>query len=83
MPEVIIKYKNTKALQALKDLAKYFDISIGKSPPATKKTGVQNKKNGLPISFAKDPNVAALSGVWKGRNITLETLRKKAWGNRL
>jgi hypothetical protein len=37
----------------------------------------------LPVRFARKPNANALSGIWKDKPVTLEELRKKAWGNRL
>ena len=82
MPEIIIKYKNAKALDALKDLAKYFDFVLEK--PKSKKI-IHNSRNAasLPIVFAKNPDVMALAGIWKGKNISLEVLRKKAWGDRI
>ncbi len=75
MPEVIIKYKNVKALKALRDLAKSFDMVIEK--PAGK--DVAN----LPIRFASKPDANALFGIWKDKPVTIEKLRKKAWGERL
>lgn len=76
MPEVIIKYKNIKALKALQDLAKTFDLII--EQPEGKKQQLD-----LPIRFAQKPDVNALSGIWKDKPVTLEELRKKAWGDRL
>ena len=76
MREVTIKYKSDKFLQALNELAKVFDISIEQSAKNT-----TEKK--LPITFAEDPDVKALAGIWEGRNITLDELRKKAWGDRI
>lgn len=76
MPEVIIKYKNAKALKALQDFAKAFDMVIEKP--------VQQKQHtDIPIRFSKKPDANALSGIWKDNPITLEELRKKAWGDRL
>ena len=80
MPEVVIKYKSEKALKALYDLAKVFDISIEK--PA-KITVPNNNNKQLPITYAQNPDVTALAGIWKGRNISLEELRKEAWGDRI
>ena len=77
MPEVIIKYKNAKALKALQDLAKAFDMVIEK--PVRKKQDAME----LPIRFAENPDVNALSGIWKDKPVTLEELRKNAWGDRL
>ena len=76
MPEVIIKYKNAKALKALRDFAKAFDMVIEKPTQ-------QKEYPGIPIRFSKKPNANALSGIWKYNPITLDELRKKAWGDRL
>ena len=76
MPEVIIKYKNAKALKALEDFVKAFDMIIEK--PTEEKLPAN-----IPIRFAKKPNANALSGIWKDNPITIEELRKKAWGDRL
>ncbi|BAU56119.1 hypothetical protein [Mucilaginibacter gotjawali] len=73
MPEVIIKYKNIKALKALQELAKTFDLVI--EQPEGKKPRLD-----LPVRFAQKPDANALSGIWKDKPVTLEELRKKAWG---
>lgn len=79
MPEVIIKYKNSKVLKALQDLTKTFDIVIEQSLSVKSDKQASN----LPITFAKNPDVTALAGIWQGRNVTLEELRNEAWGGRL
>jgi len=76
MPEVTIKYKGAKALKALQDLTKMFDMVI-ESPVNN------NRSADLPITFSKNPDVKALAGIWQGRDITLEELRKEAWGDRI
>lgn len=82
MPEITIKYKNAKALKALQALTKLFDITI--ENPVDKKSSKDDEKNlVLPITFAKNPDVKALAGIWEGKNITLEELRKEAWGDRI
>ena len=81
MPEIIIKYKNEKTLAALKDFAKYFDFVLEK-PKTKKQTGNPDNSASLPIVFAEHPDVTALAGIWKGRDISLDDLRKKAWGDR-
>jgi hypothetical protein len=81
MPEVIIKYKNAKALQALNDFAKYFDIVVKKSKSA-KRLSKEVKEQMLPITFAENPDVTALAGIWENKNISLDDLRNNAWGNR-
>ncbi len=78
MPEVIIKYKTHKTLEALTHLAKYFDFTLRQAEKDNNK--VRNKKSkSLPIDFADDPDLGALAGIWKDKEITLKTLREKAW----
>jgi len=50
----------------------------------TEKSAV-NKQNvkDLPIRFSDKPDANALSGIWKDKPVTIEELRKKAWGDRL
>ena len=77
IPEVVIKYKNVKTLELLKDLSKYFDFIL-----STPKSG--NKKeisiNGVTMISA-DPNIdiSDLSAIFSGKNIDAESLRIKAW----
>jgi hypothetical protein len=43
-----------------------------------------NQDKHLPITYASlKADVTALAGIWKGKDITLEDIPKKAWGNRL
>jgi len=82
MPEVTVKYKSTKALKMLENIVRYFDMVIEK--PVSKKGSGKNKKEAfIPIEFAEHPDVKALAGIWKDKDISLNDLRKKAWGNRL
>jgi len=37
----------------------------------------------LPVTFAKNPDIRTLAGIWEGRDISLVELRKQAWGDRL
>jgi hypothetical protein len=82
MPQVLVKYKSEKVLKALYDLAKVFDISIEKPVKNTLPNNNQDLSK-LPITFAKKPNVTALAGIWDGRDISLDELRKEAWGDRI
>ena len=82
MPELIIKYKGAKALRALNDFAKYFDFIIEK-PKSKNAPGDKDQKSSLPIEFASNPDITALAGIWKDKDITLSELRKNAWGSRL
>ena len=77
MPEVTVKYKNNKSLKALQDLAKAFDMEI--ENPVEKGKDAKN----APIRFSAKPDANALSGIWKETPMTIEDLRKKAWGDRM
>jgi hypothetical protein len=79
MPEVIIKYKNRRVLEALKDLSKYFDFTI-----ASTKTEVATEEiNGVTIILG-DPSIAPSKrkAIFTGRNISANELRRSAWNRR-
>lgn len=78
MPEVTIQYKSHKTLEVLIDFAKYFDFTI-----KTEKKARHSKKKSIPIQFADHPDISALAGIWKDKEITIEQLRSNAWGDRL
>ncbi len=82
MPQVVVKYKGQKALKALQDVAKAFDMEI-EQPAVKEELPNSEKYKHLPIQFAANPDFTALAGIWKDRDVTQEELRKKAWGNRL
>jgi hypothetical protein len=45
---------------------------------------LQHEGKLLPVTPATEkPDLTALAGIWKDKDITLETLRKEAWGERL
>ncbi|MBW8049773.1 MAG: hypothetical protein FVQ77_05435 [Cytophagales bacterium] len=73
----VLRLKSVKKLQFFKKFLEFMDFSR-KSNSIEK-----NKYKDLPIE-PRDPNVdfLDLAGIWKGRNITLKELRKKAWGGR-
>lgn len=78
MSEILVKYKNNKAFQAIRDLARYFDIEI--KGPVKWENEIENKKiSSLPISFAEHPNANALSGIWEGKDVTIDDIREQAW----
>lgn len=81
MQEVTVKFKNAKTLKALLDLAKKFDMVIERKMPVQKKRDDDERQ--IPITFAEHPDVTALAGIWKGREINPDELREKAWGGRL
>lgn len=84
MQEVTLKFKNNKTMEALLDFAKRFDVVVEKKMPIqkTKRTPKANQ-NQLPITHAKHPDVTALAGIWKDREISLDDLRKDAWAGSL
>lgn len=78
MPEIILKYKNKKTLEVLKDLAKYFDYVI--STPGSKEKKKQKSWNGITIIPADNSvNASDLADVFTGKNINPEKLRNEAW----
>ncbi len=84
MQEVTLKFKNSKAMEALLDFAKKLDIAVEKKVPIQKSKNPANPDHDkLPITFAKQPDVTALAGIWKDRELSLEDLRKEAWADRL
>ena len=82
MGEIIVTYKGSKALQAIRNLTKSFDIVIRESG-SSKRERKSYPDRELPITFAKEPNANALSGIWAECPKTLEEIRKSAWDERL
>ena len=77
MPEVTVRYKNNKSLKALQNLAKAYDMVI--ETPET----IEKLKR-VPITFAEESSdPSEVYGIWKDNPMTLEELRKRAWGNGL
>jgi len=79
MNEVIVKYKNEKALKALQDLGKYLGFSV--SEPTTKKKPQKKYKiNGATI-ISGDPNIniQELNEIFTASDIDAETLRNSSW----
>ncbi len=75
MPEVIIKYKSSRTLQALKDFAKYFDFII-----TTPKKDFSDNLNGVTIIPADQSiNTSDLKKIFTGKNIDAKELRSHAW----
>ena len=77
MPEIIIKYKTQKTLEALKDFAKYFNFSIANSKDK-KKNKLQI--NGVAIIAGNSlVNVSELESVFSNKNINARMLRNQSW----
>ena len=82
MPEVTIKYKNQKTLEALKGLSKYFDFSITKNKAEKKGTPIKNTftVNGVTVIRGDSSiDISEMSDVFTGKNINPKELRKGAW----
>jgi hypothetical protein len=77
MPELIIKYKDSKTLEILNDLAKYFDYVIS-SPKSEKKKEI--KINGVTVIRADDSiDISDISKIFTGKNINAQSLRNESW----
>ncbi len=76
MREITIRSGNDAALKKLEEFLRLFDFEIISQPaPQTKEKG--------PISYSAEPDFRALAGIWEGRTLSQEELRKQAWGDRL
>ena len=74
MPEVTIKYKSAKSLEALKDFSKYFDFEI--TMPRTPKTDKDKENvvingNGVTTETLKD-----LTALFSATDMDAKKLRK-------
>jgi len=77
MPELIIKYKNKRTLDALLDFAKYFDFSV--ILPAKSKEKII-KINGVSIISADSSvDTSELESIFSTNNIDAKELRQQAW----
>jgi hypothetical protein len=79
MKEVTIKYKNSKTLDALKDLGKYLGFSVSEQRPA-----VEKKKefyiNGVTVIPGDETiDVSELHEVFAGKGMDAAELRKSGW----
>jgi hypothetical protein len=79
MTEITIRSNNNIAIQKLIDFLQLFDFQIIKKREIITDDDDDEE---LPITYAEEPDVLALAGIWEGRNITQEELRQKAWGDR-
>lgn len=81
MQTVTIQIKNKKALKILQDLEEVDLIkllSIFNHSTATKELkAFKNRQDSK-----KNTSILSLAGIWKGRDLTIEHLRSKAWPKR-
>ena len=78
MTEITIRSNNNIAIQKLIDFLQLFDFQIVKK----REVETEIDDEDLPITYATEPDVLALAGIWESRNVTQEELRQKAWGDR-
>ena len=72
MEQIVIKVKDKKKAQALKDFLLTLDFVVSVSQPGSNKRGRQTKS----VDFF------SMAGLWAGREISQESLRKEAWPRR-
>ena len=80
MPEIIITYKSSKTLEALKSFAGYFNFVIS-SP----KSGLSKEFSIKGVSIIPaDSSIETsdLQNVFTSKNINAKTLRNQAWQRR-
>ncbi|MBK6483936.1 MAG: hypothetical protein IPG01_12590 [Chitinophagaceae bacterium] len=80
MPEVVVKYKTSKTLRALKDLAKYFDYVIS-SPAKDQDIGLII--NGVPVIAADSTiDTSELEILFSEKRVDANAIRKQSWQRR-
>ena len=78
MPELLIKYKNKKTLNALMDFSKYFNFSI--STPKSNDKKESFLINGVAILSGNNTiDTSDLEAIFSNRNMNAKTVREKAW----
>ena len=86
MIEVTIRTENEVALHKLLEFIATIGFEVvEKKHPANGKAAEPEKPAPpeAPVQWAEEPDVMALAGIWKDNPITLEEIRKLAWGDRL
>jgi hypothetical protein len=77
MPEITIKYSDTKTLKALKALSEFLNFTFSTTPKKKKK---EFFINGVPaIPGDSSINISEMQKIFTGRNIDAKKLRQKAW----
>ncbi|GAA4310074.1 hypothetical protein [Compostibacter hankyongensis] len=87
MTTISIRSANKKAISAIKTLAKELEMEVNE-PAKKEKSAGQHKWEELiaaGVIVPGDPSVkiAESAGIWTGRNLTLEQLRKKGWKRKI
>lgn len=74
MEQITIQVRDHRKARALKDFLKSLDY--------VEKVTVADLRN-RSVSRAKNADFFALAGIWSKREITVESLRQKAWPRRV
>lgn len=78
MPEVVIKYKNKRTLEALLDFAKYFEFSVILPKSSAKVKSL--KFNGVSVIPADSSvDTSELEKIFSNQNLDSKKLRQNAW----
>lgn len=80
MKEVIIKYKDSKILEILKDLTKYFNFSISFPTKGKKDKDGYEYINGIPVIPGNSSiDVKGLTSIFTGKNLDARKIRIEGW----
>ena len=80
MPEITIRYKNKRTLEALLDFARYFDFSVIMPSKKEEKTIKMNGVTLLAADSSVDP--AGLEDIFTARKLDAGEIRRNAWQRR-
>ncbi len=77
MPEIIIRFKRQRTLQALKDFAKYLDFSI----VSEKEADAKNYKlvNVSVVAPVAKIDARKLKGIFSDEKLSIKEIRKSVW----
>jgi hypothetical protein len=77
MPEITIKYNDSKTLKVLKTLSEYMDFTFTTPPKKKKKEFFINGVRAIPGDSSVD--ISEMKKIFTGQNIDAKKLRQKAW----
>jgi hypothetical protein len=77
MPDLIIRYKNKRTLEALLDIAKYFDFSVVLPAKSRRKLVKVNGVSVIPADSSVE--TVDLETIFTGKNLDVKELRRKSW----
>ncbi|MEM9985973.1 MAG: hypothetical protein AAF804_12855 [Bacteroidota bacterium] len=76
MRQLTIRSNNEAALKKLEEFLRFFNFEIIYSE-------LSESAANPPITYAQQPNFRAMAGIWEGRKIEQDSLRRDAWGDRV